>query len=166
MMLDAVYAFIPLYVKERNSKTSDDDDSDTNAKLWAEGDNDISSTQVTLILVIFSVAQIVFAPFNAFIKNKMGSKNTMIIGFFLITVTTLGLGAIEHFDHSAQYLYSALALRFFQGQGDVLLQFVGYSIICNVFADDIMRHIAYVEIAVGLGLGIGPLVGGFLYGQF
>lgn len=88
----------------------------------------------------------------------------MILGFFLITITTFGLGAIEHFDHSAEYLYSALVLRFFQGQGDVLLQFVGYSIICNVFADDIMRHIAYVEIAVGLGLGIGPLIGGFLYG--
>jgi MFS family permease len=28
-----------------------------------------------------------------------------------------------------------------------------------------MRHIAYVEIAVGLGLGIGPLIGGFLYGR-
>ena len=35
--------------------------------------------------------------------------------------------------------------------------------ICTVFADDIMKHIAYIEIAVGLGLGIGPLVGGLLF---
>lgn len=28
-----------------------------------------------------------------------------------------------------------------------------------------MKHIAYIEIAVGLGLGIGPLVGAFLYGK-
>ena len=35
--------------------------------------------------------------------------------------------------------------------------------VCNVFADNIMRHISYIEIAVGLGLGIGPLVGGYLY---
>lgn len=88
----------------------------------------------------------------------------MLIGFFIITISSFGLGVIAVFDHSSTFLYSALTLRFFQGQGDVLLQFVGYSIICNVFADDIMRHIAYVEIAVGLGLGIGPLVGGFLYG--
>ena len=26
-----------------------------------------------------------------------------------------------------------------------------------------MKHIAYIEIAVGFGLGVGPLIGGFMY---
>lgn len=105
-----------------------------------------------------------FAPFNAYIKNKLGAKNTLLIGFFLITVTTYGLGLLSLIDNSDTFLYTALILRFFQGQGDVLLQFVGYSIICTVFADEIMKYIAYIEICVGLGLGVGPLIGGFLYG--
>ena len=104
-----------------------------------------------------------FAPFNAWIKNKMGAKNTLLIGFVMITVTTFGLGLLSMIKNSQSFLIVALILRFFQGQGDVFLQFVGYSIICTVFADDIMKHIAYIEIAVGLGLGVGPLIGGWLY---
>ena len=117
MMLDAVYAFIPLYVAEMNSST---DDGVFREALWTD-DVDLTKIQTTLILSIFSVAQIVFAPFNAYIKNKLGSKNTMLIGFFIITISSFGLGVIAVFDHSSTFLYSALTLRFFQGQGDVLL---------------------------------------------
>lgn len=45
-----------------------------------------------------------------------------------------------------------------------MLQFTGYAVICNVFRDNVMKYIAYIEIVVGLGLGIGPLVGSALYG--
>lgn len=54
-------------------------------------------------------------------------------------------------------------MRFFQGLGDVWLQFTAYSIITSIFSNDIMRYIKYIEISVGLGLGIGPLAGDHLY---
>ena len=68
---------------------------------------------VSLILSIFSVAQIVFAPFNAMIKNYFGSKNTILFGFSLMTLTTFGLGAIANLSDTDAFKYTGLALRFF-----------------------------------------------------
>ena len=47
--------------------------------------------------------------------------------------------------------------------GDCILQFTGYAVITNTFSDSITKHIAYVEIVVGLGLGIGPIIGSALF---
>jgi len=152
MMLDNVYAFLPTYIKERNENHE-----------WENPGDEITATQTSLILAIFSIAQLIFAPFNAYIKNKIGAKNTIIVGFFLITVTTFGLGVIHYIKNYQVFYFSALALRFFQGQGDVLLQFTGYCIITNVYSDQVMRAISWIEIIVGLGLGVGPLLGSVVY---
>ena len=56
-----------------------------------------------------------------------------------------------------------MVLRFFQGQGDVLLQITGYSIVTSIFTDNMMKYIGYVEICVGLGLGLGPTIGSVFY---
>jgi hypothetical protein len=33
-----------------------------------------------------------------------------------------------------------------------------------MFSEDVMKYIAYIEIVVGLGLGIGPTLGSAVYG--
>ena len=62
---------------------------------------------------MFSIAQIIFAPVNGSIKNYLGAKNTIVIGFVLMTVTTFGLGAVAHIDNPYTFKYLACALRFF-----------------------------------------------------
>lgn len=81
-----------------------------------------------------------------------------------MTTTTFGLGLISMIDSPNAFKYSAVVLRFFQGQGDVLLQVTCYSVITNMFSEDVMKYIAYIEIVVGLGLGIGPTLGSAVYG--
>ena len=112
---------------------------------------------------MFAVAQLIFAPFTAFIKNKIGSKNTIVAGFFLTTCTTVGLALMTLIEDPDTFFYVGNALRFVQGLGDVWVQFTAYSIITSIFSNDILRYIKYVEISVSLGLGIGPLAGDFLY---
>jgi len=34
-----------------------------------------------------------------------------------------------------------------------------------VFSDDMMRYIGYIEICVGLGLGMGPVLGSVVYSE-
>ena len=53
----------------------------------------------------------------------------------------------------------AVVLRFFQGQGNVLLQITCYTVITNIYSGDIMNCIGYLEIAVGVDLGAGPTLG-------
>ena len=107
MMILNVASFLPTFV------TSD-------LIQWKDGVMP-SSFDVTLIISIFSVAQIVFAPFNAIIKNTLGSKNAIILGFMLLTGTTFGIGLLADMPVADEFKYTGMALRFFQGAGDILL---------------------------------------------
>jgi MFS family permease len=104
-----------------------------------------------------------FAPFNSAIKNKIGAKNLILLGFFLLTTTTVGLGAISMINDPHDFKYMAVSLRFLQGTGDVMIQFTCYSVITNVFSDNMMKYIGYCEIYVGIGLGLGPMIGSAVY---
>jgi len=81
----------------------------------------ISPFDISLILSVFSVAQVIFAPFNSAIKNRLGAKNAILVGFGLLTVATFGLGAIANFTDPHIFKYLAVGLRFIQGQGDIML---------------------------------------------
>ena len=132
---------------------------------WVSSDNYIlSAFDVSLILSIFSIAQVIFAPFNSIIKNKLGAKNAVLAGFALLTVTTFGLGAIASFEDPHWFKYFAVSLRFIQGQGDIMLLSTCYGLVCSMYPDDIMNKIRYIEICVGLGLGLGPFIGSIVYG--
>ena len=149
MMINNVVSFLPTFM-ESVKWTTDVADS----KL---------TDDIALIIAMFSVAQIIFAPVNGTIKNMIGAKNTIIFGFSLLTVTTAGLGFLARIDDIDTFKYAACVLRFFQGQGDVLLQITGYSVVTSIYADDVMRYIGYIEICVGLGLGMGPVIGSAVY---
>lgn len=99
MMINNVIAVMPNFIEKQRWVSQD------GKKL---NENDIS-----LILAIFSVAQIIFAPFNGAIKGYLGSKNTIIFGFVLMTITTAGLGMIAHVKDPYTFLYIACVLRFF-----------------------------------------------------
>ena len=149
-MILNVAVFFPTYVKKRNQLNQ-----------WTgEG---LDTRQVSLVIAIFQIAQIVNAPISAKIKNYLGSKNTFMLGFLMLTTSNFGLGYIAHLDSPNAFYCLALFLRFVEGQGDVLLQFTGYSVITQIYSDDLTTHIVYIEIAVGLGLSLGPMAGALVY---
>lgn len=153
MMLDNVYAFIPVYIEERNSQQLLENSEQT----------PISESQATMILSIFYIAQILMAPFNSTLKNILGSKNAILFGFVLTTTSTVGLGLMSYIQDNEMFFIAASGIRIIQGLGDCLLQFTGYAVITNVFSDQIMKYVGYVEIVVGLGLSLGLVIGSALY---
>ena len=102
MMIYNVAALLPTY----------NDSEEANWEVQEDG-YELDENDIALILSVFSVAQIIFAPFNALIKNKLGAKNAIVVGFFLLTITTYGLGAIARVKNPRLFKYIAVALRFF-----------------------------------------------------
>jgi MFS family permease len=80
-------------------------------KKWANGYK-VNEFFVSLILSIFSLAQILFAPFSSSIKNCIGSKNTVVLGFSLMTLSTFGLGLASYFSDATLFIYFGVLLRF------------------------------------------------------
>lgn len=44
-----------------------------------------------------------------------------------------------------------------------MLQITCYTLITQMYVEDIMNMIRYIEICVGLGLGLGPFLGSLIY---
>jgi len=80
-------------------------------KKWANGAK-VHEFFVSLILSIFSLAQILFAPFSSSIKNCIGSKNTVVLGFLLMAMSSLGLGLTSYFSDATLFIYFRVFLRF------------------------------------------------------
>jgi MFS family permease len=78
---------------------------------------------------------VIFAPFNSLLKNTLGSKNTIIVGFAFLTMATFGLGAIALYENPRAFYWTAIGLRFIQGAGDVFLQITCYSVITTIYSD-------------------------------
>jgi MFS family permease len=72
----------------------------------------LNEGDVSLIVAIFSIAQIIFAPFNSSIKNRLGGKNTIIFGLIMMTVTTFFLAFLTSVKQPSQFMYIACTLRF------------------------------------------------------
>ena len=97
MMIMNATAVLPNFIKHH--------DWDSSGKVLDEGD-------ISLILSIFSVAQIIFAPFNRSIKGYFGSKNTLVLGFVIMTLTTAALGIIARIRDPNVFMVAACVLRF------------------------------------------------------
>lgn len=92
-------------------------------------DGGLSESDTSLIFSIFSLAQLIFATVNGPIKNFLGAKNAIIIGFLIITGCSIGLGFLDRIHDPTTFRIVALVLRFIQGQGDTLLQITGNCIV-------------------------------------
>lgn len=86
-----------------------------------------------------------------------------MLGFVMMTLSTFALGWIAMIENSRTFQYIAMVTRFFQGLGDIMLQITCYNVMTTVFYDDVLRQISYIELIVGLGLGLGPTIGSILF---
>lgn len=99
MIILNLTAFLPVFVE---------------SNAWSNSsDYTLSSMDTALMLAMFSVAQIIFSPINGMIKNMIGTKNSMTIGYLLITITTFGIGVCANISDPLLFKYVVCALRFF-----------------------------------------------------
>ena len=107
MMLLNVAVFLPTFLDDKNDLPVD-------GGGWVTDDGyTIDANDVSLIIAVFSIAQILFAPFNSLLKNKIGAKSLVLVGFLLLTVTTVGLGAIARVSDPHDFKWYAVVLRCF-----------------------------------------------------
>lgn len=105
MMIFNVPSFLPTFVEDNPS--------------WE--DDEVTEADIALITGIFAVGQIIFAALNSTLKNVMGTKNFIVLGFSLLTSTIIGLGFITHITDPTTFKMIAIILRFIMGAGDIIV---------------------------------------------
>ena len=108
---------------------------------------------------------VVFASSPIFGKymNQIGPKFGVIAGIFVSAASCVIFGFIDRIEGHDAFLIISIASRVLQGLGQSVY-FIGIStIVASYFPDRVAFTISALETMYGLGLILGPALGGILY---
>ncbi|WP_224424659.1 MFS transporter [Methanobrevibacter sp. TMH8] len=116
-----------------------------------------SQTEATLLFSGYNAIMAVAMLITGFINRKLGTKITLLAGIALIAIFAVlcGLG------HN---VWEIIVLRCGWGLGNAIFIAVALTTIISFSKDKVKKSIIMYEAAIGLGLSIGPIIGGLLGG--
>lgn len=111
--------------------------------------------QTTLLFTSYMLVTGVMMLFTGFISSRIGAKKTLICGLIII----IGFSCLAGFSETIEGL---IYLRAGWGLGNALFISTALSAIVGVLAGQTEKAIIMYEASMGLGMAIGPLLGGLL----
>ena len=111
--------------------------------------------QTTLLFTSYMMVTGIVMLFTGFVSSRIGTKKTLMLGLAIIILFALFAGLSNTID----------ALIYFRagwGLGNALFISTALSAIVSVLIGQTEKSIMLYEAAMGLGMSIGPLVGGSL----
>lgn len=64
----------------------------------------------------------IFSPVAGALLERLGRKNSIILGFVIVILATIGMAATQLINDKATYFYVSIVARFIQGMGDMWTQ--------------------------------------------
>lgn len=114
-----------------------------------------TAAQVELLFTSYMLVTGVAMIFTGFISSRIGHKATLLIGLFLIVVFAL-LGGLS------STVGQIVGFRAGWGLGNALFKSTALTAIVSVATGGSESAIILYEAALGLGMSVGPLLGGAL----
>ena len=121
----------------------------------------INQTQIGLIFGVFQLAVLILSPIFGKYLDKLGIKFLFVSGLFLSSGSEILFGLLNRSPDGYIYFIMCMACRIVTALGGSMGQ--SFAIIGCFFPDRIASISAVIQVFNGLGLMIGPLLGGLLY---
>ena len=114
-------------------------------------------SQVTLLFTSYNAVMAVAMLITGAISSRLGIKGTLLTGIVIIALFS-ALGGLSN------DIWSLVALRGGWGLGNALFVATALAAIVSLSNSGTARAIILYEAAIGLGISVGPLLGGWLGG--
>jgi MFS family permease len=114
-----------------------------------------SPGEVTLLFTSYNAIMAIAMLVTGAISSRLGIKNTLLIGMFIIAVFST-LGGLSN------NVWTIIGLRGGWGLGNALFVATALTAIVTLSKTSTAKAVILYEAAIGLGLSIGPLLGGLL----
>ena len=114
-----------------------------------------SPSEVTLLFTSYNAIMAVAMLVTGAISSRLGIKNTLLIGMVIIAIFST-LGGLSN------NVWTIIGLRGGWGLGNALFVATALTAIVTLSKTSIAKAVILYEAAIGLGLSIGPLLGGLL----
>jgi len=116
-----------------------------------------------LVFGIFELTVFLVSPIIGANLNRMGMKFTLNFGIGTVGVTSIFFGLLDKIQDANTFLALSFALRIIEACGNAGFLTGSFSMIAKEFPDNVATMFAILETFFGIGMILGPTVGGALY---
>ncbi|XP_032808592.1 MFS-type transporter SLC18B1-like isoform X2 [Petromyzon marinus] len=122
-----------------------------------------SDTVVGLIFGVFSLVQLLFSLLLGKYMVKIGVKFTFLSGLLASGTCTILFGLLDEAPSGKIFIALCFLLHGVDAVGCAASMTASFTILMSMFPHNISTTIGFLELLTGLGLVMGPPLGGFLY---
>ncbi|KAK3702319.1 hypothetical protein RRG08_008707 [Elysia crispata] len=123
----------------------------------------VSSTAVGLVFGCFQLVNFLSSlVFGQFLPD-IGARVLSIAGIMVAGASSFLFGFLDQADSKSMFVALSFLLRCTEGLGVSALTTASFAIVCTEFEGRVAQVYALLETAVGIGLMVGPTIGGGLF---
>ncbi|XP_057671964.1 MFS-type transporter SLC18B1-like [Diorhabda carinulata] len=122
-----------------------------------------TATEYGLVFGVFEFVVFLVSPFFGRHINKIGPKRMFIAGLYTIGICAILFGTLDKIENRYYFIISSFLIRIAEAVGNAAFLTASFAIIAIEFPEHIATTFACLETFFGLGLIVGPTVGGALY---
>ncbi|KAI8777068.1 MFS-type transporter SLC18B1 [Biomphalaria glabrata] len=123
----------------------------------------VSSTVIGLVFSCFQLVIVVTSPFFGNFITHIGAKFTYVSGIMTAGVCAILFGFLDQGPSGTPFIAMSFIVRTVEGIGVAAFSTASFAIVSNEFPNHIGSVFATLETCIGIGLMIGPTIGGALY---
>ncbi|XP_050309517.1 MFS-type transporter SLC18B1-like [Anthonomus grandis grandis] len=122
-----------------------------------------TATEYGLVFGIFEFVVFVVSPLYGQHLNKLGPKYTFNGGIYTTGICAILFGLLDKIEGRYPFIILSFIIRIIEAMGNAAFLTASFAIIAKEFPDKVATTFASLETFFGLGLIVGPTVGGALF---
>ncbi|XP_014661896.1 PREDICTED: MFS-type transporter SLC18B1-like isoform X2 [Priapulus caudatus] len=123
----------------------------------------VSPVMIGFIFGILELTIALSSPFFGRFMTRLGSRFTFLAGMFTVGTACCLFGFVDMVPDGVDFVSLSIAIRVVEGLGAGAYITASFAIIANEFPERVATMFGVLETFNGLGLMLGPVVGGALY---
>lgn len=122
-----------------------------------------TATEYGLVFGIFELVVFIISPIYGQCINRIGPKVLFNSGIFTTGTSAILFGLLDRIPDHIPFITCAFIIRIVEALGNAAFLTASFAIIAKEFPNNVATTFASLETCFGLGLIVGPMVGGALY---
>lgn len=122
-----------------------------------------TATEYGLVFGVFELVVFILSPIYGQYLNRIGPKVLFNGGIFTTGISAIIFGLLDQAPDHTWFISLAFTIRIIEAMGNAAFLTASFAIIAKEFPDNVATTFASLETFFGLGLIVGPMVGGALY---
>lgn len=123
----------------------------------------LSDTMCGLVFSFYAIIMFITSPFFGKFLPKVGTKFMFLTGMFVAGTCNVIFGTLSLIDDTVMFTVLCFIVRGLEALGASAYSTASFVFVVNAFPENIGAVLGILEMFVGLGMSVGPAIGGFLY---